>query len=59
VSDQTAKIELATLVIRKEGLIRTVRDELAKQGVVYWNGLSEILDAIERARADEPGRQSA
>jgi hypothetical protein len=59
VSDQTAKIELATLVIRKEGLIRTVRDELAKQGVVYWNGLSEILDAIERARVDEPGRQSA
>jgi len=59
VSDQTAKIELATLVIRKEGLIRTVRDELAKQGVVYWNGLTEILDAIERARVDEPGRRSA
>ena len=58
-SDQTAKIELATLVIRKEGLIRTVRDELAKQGVVYWNGLTEILDAIERARVDEPGKQSA
>lgn len=58
-SDQTAKIELATLVIRKEGLIRTVRDELAKQGVVYWNGLTEILDAIERARVDEPGRRSA
>ena len=58
-SDQTAKIELANLVIRKEGLIRTVRDELAKQGVVYWNGLSEILDAIERARVDEPGKQSA
>ena len=58
-SDQTAKIELANLVIRKEGLIRTVRDELAKQGVVYWNGLSEILDAIERARVDEPGRRSA
>jgi hypothetical protein len=46
-------------VIRKEGLIRTVRDELAKQGVVYWNGLSEILDAIDRARIDEPGRESA
>ena len=58
-SDQTAKIDLATLVIRKEGLIRTVRDELAKQGVVYWNGLTEILDAIERARVDEPGRRSA
>jgi hypothetical protein len=59
VSNQTAKIELANLVIRKEGLIRTVRDELAKQGVVYWNGLSEILDAIDRARTDEPGRESA
>jgi hypothetical protein len=59
VSNQTAKIELANLVIRKEGLIRTVRDELAKQGVVYWNGLSEILDAIDRARIDEPGRESA
>lgn len=50
VSNQSAKIELANLMIRKAGLIRTVRDELAKQGVVYWNGLSEILDAIERAR---------
>jgi hypothetical protein len=59
VSNQAAKIELANLLIRKEGLIRTVRDELAKQGVVYWNGLSEILDAIEQARLDEPGRESA
>ena len=55
VSNQSAKIELANLMIRKAGLIRTVRDELAKQGVVYWNGLSEILDAIERARDGEDG----
>ncbi len=55
VSNQSAKIELANLMIRKAGLIRTVRDELAKQGVVYWNGLSEILDAIEQARDGEDG----
>ncbi|MDP2331960.1 MAG: hypothetical protein Q8M19_14820 [Reyranella sp.] len=52
--NQSAKMDLANLLIRKAGLIRTVRDELAKQGVVYWNGLSEILDAIERARSEEP-----
>jgi hypothetical protein len=50
-------MDLADLLIRKAGLIRTVRDELAKQGVVYWNGLTEILDAIERARLEEPGKQ--
>lgn len=55
--DQSAKIDLANLLIRKAGLIRTVRDELAKQGVVYWNGLTEILDAIERARGEESGGQ--
>jgi hypothetical protein len=54
VPNQSAKIDLADLMIRKAGLIRTVRDELAKQGVVYWNGLSEILDAIEHARSEEP-----
>ncbi len=57
--NQSAKIELADLMIRKAGLIRTVRDELAKQGVVYWNGLSEILDAIERARGQESGKGAA
>ncbi len=55
--NQSAKIDLANLLIRKAGLIRTVRDELAKQGVVYWNGLTEILDAIERARGEESGDQ--
>jgi hypothetical protein len=59
VSNPSAKIELANLLIKKAGLIRTVRDELAKQGVVYWNGLSEILDAIERARLDETGKDQA
>jgi hypothetical protein len=59
VPNQSAKIELADLMIRKAGLIRTVRDELAKQGVVYWNGLSEILDAIERARGQESGKGAA
>jgi hypothetical protein len=59
VPNQSAKIELADLLIRKAGLIRTVRDELAKQGVVYWNGLTEILDAIERARPDESKEKSA
>ncbi|NDH60439.1 MAG: hypothetical protein EBY18_02045 [Alphaproteobacteria bacterium] len=57
--DQAAKIELADMMIRKAGLIRTVRDELAKQGVVYWVGLTEILDAIERARGEEPGKDAA
>lgn len=55
--NQSAKIDLANLLIRKAGLLRTVRDELAKQGVVYWNGLTEILDAIERARSEESGDQ--
>jgi hypothetical protein len=55
VSNQSAKTDLANLMIRKAGLIRTVRDELAKQGVVYWNGLTEILDAIELARQEESG----
>jgi len=59
VPDQAAKIELADMMIRKAGLIRTVRDELAKQGVVYWVGLTEILDAIERARGEEPGKDAA
>ncbi|MDP1840815.1 MAG: hypothetical protein Q8N31_15380 [Reyranella sp.] len=58
VPNQSAKIDLANLLIRKAGLIRTVRDELAKQGVVYWNGLTEILDAIERARGEESGEQA-
>ncbi len=57
--DQAAKIELADLMIRKAGLIRTVRNELAKQGVVYWVGLTEILDAIERAREDGSGKDAA
>lgn len=56
--NQSAKMDLANLLIRKAGLIRTVRDELAKQGVVYWNGLTEILDAIERARGEESGGQA-
>jgi hypothetical protein len=59
VSSQSAKIDLADLLVRKAGLIRTVRDELAKQGVVYWNGLSEILDAIERVRLEETGKDQA
>lgn len=52
-TDQNAKIDLANLMIRKAGLIRTVRHEMHKQGVVYWNGLTEILEAIERARNSE------
>ena len=34
------------------GLIRTVRHEMHKQGVVYYAGLTEILEAIERAKKD-------
>ena len=58
VPNESAKIDLANLMIRKAGLIRTVRDELAKQGVVYWAGLTEILDAIERSRGEESGEQA-
>jgi hypothetical protein len=53
VSDHDAKIELANLMIRKADLIRTVREELDKQGVVFYVGLTEILEAIERAKKDE------
>lgn len=48
-----AKIALADLMIRKAGLIRTIRHEMHKQGIVYFNGLTEILEAIERAKREE------
>ncbi len=47
------KIALANLMIRKAGLIRTIRHEMHKQGVVYFNGLTEILDAIDRAKKED------
>jgi hypothetical protein len=40
-------------MIRKAGLIRTIRHEMHKQGVVYSVGLSEILEAIERAKKED------
>ncbi|MGQ3301437.1 hypothetical protein [Reyranella sp.] len=52
VTNEDAKIALANLMIRKAGLIRTVRHEMHKQGVVYYAGLTEILEAIERAKKD-------
>jgi hypothetical protein len=48
-----AKIDLANLMIRKAGLIRTIRHEMHKQGVVYFTGLTEILEAIERAKKED------
>jgi hypothetical protein len=48
-----AKIDLANLMIRKAGLIRTIRHEMHKQGVVYFSGLTEILEAIERAKKED------
>lgn len=48
-----AKIALADLMIRKAGLIRTIRHEMHKQGIVYFNGLTEILEAIEHAKREE------
>lgn len=53
VTNEDAKIALANLMIRKAGLIRTVRHEMHKQGVVYYVGLTEILEAIERAKKDD------
>ena len=53
VTNEDAKIALANLMIRKAGLIRTVRHEMHKQGVVYSVGLTEILEAIERAKKDD------
>ncbi len=50
---EDAKMALANLMIRKAGLIRTIRHEMHKQGVVYFNGLTEILDAIERAKKED------
>lgn len=50
---EDAKIALADLMIRKAGLIRTIRHEMHKQGVVYFNGLTEILDAIDRAKKQD------
>jgi hypothetical protein len=48
-----AKIDLANLMIRKAGLIRTIRHEMHKQGIVYFVGLTEILEAIERAKKED------
>ena len=53
VTNEDAKIALANLMIRKAGLIRTVRHEMHKQGVVYYVGLTEILEAIERAKKED------
>ena len=53
VSNEDARIALANLMIRKAGLIRTIRHEMHKQGVVYFVGLSEILEAIERAKKED------
>jgi len=53
VSNEDAKIALANLMIRKAGLIRTIRHEMHKQGIVYSVGLSEILEAIERAKKED------
>ena len=53
VSNEDAKIALANLMIRKAGLIRTIRHEMHKQGVVYFVGLSEILEALERAKKED------
>ena len=50
VTNEDAKIALANLMIRKAGLIRTIRHEMNKQGVVYSVGLTEILEPIERAK---------
>ena len=47
------KMDLANLMIRKAGLIRTIRHEMHKQGIVYFNGLTEILEAIERAKKED------
>jgi hypothetical protein len=52
VSEHDAKIELADLMIRKADLIRTIRKELEEQGVVFHVGLTEILEAIERAEKE-------
>ena len=52
-TNEDAKIALANLMIRKAGLIRTVRHEMHKQGVVYYVGLTEILEAIERAKKED------
>ena len=52
-TNEDAKIALAHLMIRKAGLIRTVRHEMHKQGVVYYVGLTEILEAIERAKKED------
>ena len=51
-TNEDAKIALANLMIRKAGLIRTIRHEMHKQGVVYYVGITEILEAIERAKKE-------
>lgn len=58
-SSDEKKIALANLMIRKAGLIRTIRDVLHHTNVAYYEDLTQILDAVERTRAGEQARKEA
>ena len=58
-SSNEKKIALANLVIRKAGLIRTIRDVLHNEKDTYHKDLTLILDAVERAYAAEQAKMEA
>jgi hypothetical protein len=49
-SNQSAKLALAELVIENEGILKVIRDLVSRQGALYEERLNQILEAIERAK---------
>jgi hypothetical protein len=58
-SSDEQKIALANLMIRKAGLIRTSRDVLHDRNEAHHKDLTEILNAVERAYAEEQAQKEA
>lgn len=48
-----AKVELANIMMRKVGLIRTIRHYLRERQDIDLLGLEEIIEAVELARKEE------
>ena len=60
---QTAKVDLANLLIRKQGLIRTIRDQLLHRDEIanerdyaFVRELEEVLNAIDLADRNSTAR---
>lgn len=47
------RIELGRFLAGKASVFEAARSKMADRGVVYWNGLTQILEAIEKANSDQ------